>query len=101
MNPLLDTYFPATLFSRAPEYFSKRAPYLIVPVRGGGEERGIEEEEAANRGSRSAGSEGDLEVILQELFLTGTAIQQAESGASRSPVSLGRLLYFRALVSVP
>lgn len=36
VNPFLDIYFPITLFSVAPKYFSKRAPYRIVSEQGRG-----------------------------------------------------------------
>lgn len=93
VNPLLDIYFPTTLFSRAPKYFSKRAPYRIVSVCGGGERWGGGKKKKANRRSKTAGSEDALKVILGQIFLTDAETQQAEPAAPLSPVSLGHIFF--------
>lgn len=73
----LDVYFPIALFSKAPHYFSKRAPYRVVAVAamGNDKDRGFDAESIAMSGS-------NLESMLRQLFLTDTATQQEDSGAT-------------------
>lgn len=81
----LDVYFPIALFSKAPHYFSKRAPYRVVAAATleDDEERRIDDERNAMSGS-------SLESMLRQLFLTDTVTQHSDSGATRTPVSLAR-----------
>lgn len=81
----LDVYFPIALFSRAPHYFSKRAPYRIVAAAALGDG---EEQRGDNERNEMSGS--NLESMLRQLFLTDTGRQQADSGATRTLVRLTR-----------
>lgn len=77
------------LFSKAPHYFSKRAPYRVVAVAamGNGPEREFDDECNTMSGS-------NLENMLRQLFLTDTATQQEDSGATGTTtlVRLARLV---------
>lgn len=72
-SAMLDIYFPIALFSRAPKYFSRRAPYRVVPVLGDGGDWRVGEAKATQHETR-------LEEILRQMFLTDTALQQEDSG---------------------
>lgn len=73
-SEVLDIYIPITLFSRAPKYFSRRAPYRVVPVLGDDEDWRMGE-------AKNITHETRLEEILRQIFLTDPTMHQAASGA--------------------
>ena len=83
----LNVYFPIALFSKAPHYFSKRAPYRVVAVAAVGNDP----EPAVGECDTMSGS--NLESMLRQLFLSDTATQQEDSGETGS----GHLVSFTPL----
>lgn len=89
MDPSLDTYFPVSCISRAPKYFSKRAPCRIVPVLGGTAKQGHATGRKGKMEASVTGRKDTLENILQELFSADAATQQMVPNAPRPTVSIG------------
>ncbi|CAB1112379.1 unnamed protein product [Ectocarpus sp. CCAP 1310/34] len=90
VDPSLDTYFPVSFISRAPKYFSERAPCRIVPVLGGTAKQGRATGSKDNMEASESGRKDTLENILQELF-------SADAAAPNTTVNTGLAVLRRRL----
>lgn len=88
MDPSLDTYFPVSFISRAPKYFSERAPCRIVPVLRGTAKQGRATGRKDKMEASESGRKDTLENILQELFSADVAVQQVVPYAPSTTVRI-------------
>eukprot|EP00752_Nemacystus_decipiens_P007742 g6921.t1 len=80
----LDVYVPIALFSKAPQYFSKGAPYRVVGVAAIGRDQERVDDDCY------AMSRSSLESVLRQLFWADTATQEEISGATRTGTLVDR-----------